>query len=91
MPAKVAPSGTGAVLVGVSGPVMPAYTRPARSQNTRPAGAASLLREGLDLWRDPAYAGLTDCPPLGEESARLEELRLEAGWPPISPSAGTPT
>ncbi|MEO3891811.1 BTAD domain-containing putative transcriptional regulator [Nonomuraea sp. B5E05] len=42
------------------------------------AGAASLLREGLDLWRDPAYAGLTDCPPLGEESARLEELRLEA-------------
>nr|WP_236666969.1 BTAD domain-containing putative transcriptional regulator [Nonomuraea sp. K271] len=42
------------------------------------AGAASLLRAGLDLWRDPAYAGLTDCPPLGEESARLEELRLEA-------------
>ncbi|TDD00632.1 AfsR/SARP family transcriptional regulator [Nonomuraea deserti] len=42
------------------------------------AGAATLLREGLDLWRDPAYAGLTDCPPLGEESARLEELKLEA-------------
>ena len=36
MPVKVAPSGTGAVPVRVSGPVMPAYARPACSQNTRP-------------------------------------------------------
>ncbi|GGO60604.1 hypothetical protein GCM10012289_00860 [Nonomuraea cavernae] len=36
MPVKVAPSGTGAVPVRVSGPVMPAYVRPACSQNTRP-------------------------------------------------------
>jgi hypothetical protein len=36
VPVNVAPSGTGAVLVRVSGPVMPAYARPACSQNTRP-------------------------------------------------------
>ena len=32
----VAPSGTGALPVPVSGPVMLAYLRPSRSQNTRP-------------------------------------------------------
>ena len=36
MPVKVAPSGTGAVPVRVSGPVMPAYALPSCSQNTRP-------------------------------------------------------
>ncbi|WP_281284745.1 AfsR/SARP family transcriptional regulator [Nonomuraea mesophila] len=40
--------------------------------------ASSLLGQGLGLWRDDAYAGLTDCPPLAEEAARLEELRLSA-------------
>ncbi|WP_327586744.1 tetratricopeptide repeat protein [Nonomuraea sp. NBC_00507] len=43
-----------------------------------PERASSLLGQGLGLWRDAAYAGLTDCPPLAEEAARLEELRLSA-------------
>ncbi|MEO3876203.1 BTAD domain-containing putative transcriptional regulator [Nonomuraea sp. B12E4] len=42
------------------------------------ARASSLLRQALDLWRGPAFEGLTDCPPLGQEAARLEELRLGA-------------
>ena len=41
MPTKVAPSGTGAVPVPVSGPVMPAYAVPSRSQNTRPQHTAA--------------------------------------------------
>ncbi|GGL03330.1 hypothetical protein GCM10010094_75190 [Streptomyces flaveus] len=41
MPVKVAPSGTGAVPVRVSGPVMPAYARPPCSQNTRPQRTAA--------------------------------------------------
>ncbi|GID93198.1 hypothetical protein Adi01nite_26100 [Amorphoplanes digitatis] len=36
MPVKVAPSGTGAVPVRVSGPVTSACARPSCSQNTRP-------------------------------------------------------
>jgi hypothetical protein len=41
MPTKVAPSGTGAVPVLVSGPVMPAYAAPSHSQNTRPQHTAA--------------------------------------------------
>jgi hypothetical protein len=36
MPTKAEPSGTGAMPVLVSGPVMLAYAVPSRSQNTRP-------------------------------------------------------
>lgn len=41
MPTKVAPSGTGAVPVLVSGPLMPAYGMPSCSQNTRPQQAVA--------------------------------------------------
>jgi hypothetical protein len=41
MPTKVAPSGTGAVPVLVSGPEMAAYALPSRSQNTRPQHTAA--------------------------------------------------
>jgi hypothetical protein len=41
MPRKVAPSGTGALPVPVSGPEMPAYALPSRSQNTRPQHTAA--------------------------------------------------
>jgi DNA-binding SARP family transcriptional activator len=45
--------------------------------DTRPAEAASVLREALELWRGEAYAGLDDCAPLAGERARLEQLRLD--------------
>jgi DNA-binding SARP family transcriptional activator len=40
--------------------------------------AAALLREALSLWRGPALADLADEDFLGQEAARLEELRLLA-------------
>jgi DNA-binding SARP family transcriptional activator/tetratricopeptide (TPR) repeat protein len=43
-----------------------------------PATAASWLREGLALWRGPAYGELGDTPSTRAEAARLEELRLTA-------------
>jgi DNA-binding SARP family transcriptional activator len=46
------------------------------------ARAADQFRAALDLWRGPAYAEFTDCPPIAEEATRLEELRMSAyeGW-----------
>jgi DNA-binding SARP family transcriptional activator len=43
-----------------------------------PAVAASWLREGLGLWRGPAFAELAGVPVAQAEAARLEELRLVA-------------
>jgi DNA-binding SARP family transcriptional activator len=40
------------------------------------AEASRLLREALDLWRGPAFAGLVDVPMLAAEATRLEEVRL---------------
>lgn len=45
----------------------------------RPAEAASLLGEALDLWRGPAYAGFEETPFGRSEAQRLEELRTNAG------------
>jgi DNA-binding SARP family transcriptional activator/tetratricopeptide (TPR) repeat protein len=42
------------------------------------ASAAAWLREGLGLWRGPAYGELADAPFARAEAARLEELRLAA-------------
>jgi len=42
------------------------------------ASAAAWLREGLGLWRGPAYGELTGAPFARAEAARLEELRLAA-------------
>jgi DNA-binding SARP family transcriptional activator len=42
------------------------------------ASAAAWLREGLALWRGPAYGELADAPFARAEAARLEELRLAA-------------
>ncbi|WP_345443237.1 BTAD domain-containing putative transcriptional regulator [Actinoallomurus vinaceus] len=42
------------------------------------AGAAALLREGLDLWRGPALADVTAASYAEAQAARLEELRLDA-------------
>jgi DNA-binding SARP family transcriptional activator len=44
--------------------------------------AADQFRAALDLWRGPAYAEFTDSPPIADEAARLEELRITAleGW-----------
>ena len=42
------------------------------------ASAAAWLREGLALWRGPAYGELAGAPFARAESARLEELRLAA-------------
>ncbi len=46
------------------------------------ARAAEKFRAALDLWRGPAYAEFTDCPPISDEAVRLEELRITAyeGW-----------
>ncbi|MFB9626607.1 BTAD domain-containing putative transcriptional regulator [Nonomuraea helvata] len=41
-------------------------------------GAASSLREALDLWRGPALADVADAPFAGPQALRLEELRLSA-------------
>jgi DNA-binding SARP family transcriptional activator/tetratricopeptide (TPR) repeat protein len=43
-----------------------------------PAGASSVLREGLALWRGPALADFTYEPFAQTEIARLEELRVVA-------------
>jgi DNA-binding SARP family transcriptional activator len=43
-----------------------------------PASAAAWLREGLALWRGPAYGDLAIAPFARGEAARLEELRLVA-------------
>ena len=43
-----------------------------------PAGAASLLREGLSLWRGTPYADVSGAPVLRPEITRLEELRTAA-------------
>ena len=40
--------------------------------------AVATLREALELWRGPAYAGLEDTPFGSAEGRRLEELRLAA-------------
>ncbi|SEG98166.1 Predicted ATPase [Nonomuraea solani] len=44
----------------------------------RPFQAAALLREGLGLWRGPAFADVADAPFAGPQVVRLEELRLAA-------------
>ncbi|WP_043635744.1 BTAD domain-containing putative transcriptional regulator [Nonomuraea candida] len=44
----------------------------------RPGVAAGVLREGLALWRGPAFADLTGAPFAGPQARRLEELRLTA-------------
>ncbi|MBB5775556.1 BTAD domain-containing putative transcriptional regulator [Nonomuraea jabiensis] len=41
-------------------------------------GAASSLREALELWRGPALADVADAPFAGPQALRLEELRLSA-------------
>ncbi|MFC4535605.1 AfsR/SARP family transcriptional regulator [Sphaerisporangium dianthi] len=43
-----------------------------------PALAARLLREGLELWRGPAFAEFAGCEPVTEEAEQLEQLRLVA-------------
>lgn len=45
---------------------------------TEAASAAACLREGLALWRGPAYGELSDAPFVRAEATRLEELRLAA-------------
>ncbi|MBE1588506.1 BTAD domain-containing putative transcriptional regulator [Nonomuraea angiospora] len=44
----------------------------------RSQGAASSLREALELWRGPALADVADAPFAGPQALRLEELRLSA-------------
>lgn len=44
----------------------------------RAAEAASTLREALELWRGPAYAGFEESPFGRVEAQRLEELRTNA-------------
>ena len=44
----------------------------------RPAEAAATLREALELWRGPAYAGFEETPFGRSERQRLEELRTNA-------------
>ena len=43
-----------------------------------PTGAAATLREALELWRGPALAEFADEPFAAAESARLDELRIQA-------------
>ena len=43
-----------------------------------PTAAAATLREALELWRGPALAEFADDPFAAAESARLEELRIQA-------------
>jgi DNA-binding SARP family transcriptional activator len=47
-----------------------------RARDAGPREAGTLLREGLDLWRGPAYADLRYEPALQGEIARMDELRL---------------
>jgi YVTN family beta-propeller protein len=42
------------------------------------AGAAEVFRQGLSLWRGPAFADVTRTPALAAEADRLDELRLVA-------------
>ncbi|NBE94331.1 AfsR/SARP family transcriptional regulator [Nonomuraea sp. KC401] len=44
----------------------------------RPAPAAAVLGEALDLWRGPALTDVADAPFAGPQAVRLEELRLTA-------------
>jgi DNA-binding SARP family transcriptional activator len=44
----------------------------------RPDAAAAALRDGLAMWRGPAYAGFEDTVFGQAEARRLEELRLTA-------------
>ncbi|MFC7591855.1 ATP-binding protein [Nonomuraea antimicrobica] len=44
----------------------------------RYAAATALLREGLALWRGPAFADVADAPFARPQAVRLEELRLTA-------------
>ncbi|MFF4620657.1 BTAD domain-containing putative transcriptional regulator [Nonomuraea jabiensis] len=44
----------------------------------RSPGAASALREALELWRGPALADVADAPFAVPQALRLEELRLSA-------------
>ncbi|MFB4268942.1 BTAD domain-containing putative transcriptional regulator [Nonomuraea sp. GTA35] len=61
------------------------------------ARAAAVLREGLGLWRGPAFADVADAPFAGPQAVRLEELRLaatedlyeaELSLPDAGPAAG---
>gem|GEM_PF-1396546 len=47
-----------------------------RARDAGPREAGTLLREGLALWRGPAYADLRYEPALQGEAARLDELQL---------------
>jgi ABC-type transport system substrate-binding protein/DNA-binding SARP family transcriptional activator len=47
-----------------------------RARDAGPREAGTLLREGLALWRGPAYADLRYEPALQGEIARLDELQL---------------
>ena len=49
-----------------------------RVLDAEPARGADLIRSALMLWRGDPYSGLTDCPVLHSEAARLEELRIGA-------------
>ncbi|WP_346108506.1 BTAD domain-containing putative transcriptional regulator [Nonomuraea maheshkhaliensis] len=44
----------------------------------RHSAAAAVLREGLELWRGPAFADVAEAPFAGPQAVRLEELRLAA-------------
>ncbi len=52
--------------------------RDSRRLGEEPSRAAEVLREGLDLWRGPAFADLEGLASLQGEIARLGELRLRA-------------
>ena len=48
------------------------------AQRSAPQAALEPLREALELWRGPAYAGLDSAAPLAADARRLEEVRLVA-------------
>ena len=50
----------------------------ALGRDGRPHDRLATLTEALDLWRGPAYAGMSANSALAGESARLDELRLGA-------------
>ena len=43
---------------------------------TDPEESVRLFRAALDLWRGDPFMGLTDCPVLADEAARLSDVRL---------------
>ncbi len=43
-----------------------------------PQGAARLLQQAADLWRDPPWADLPPTPVMQDAAARLDELRADA-------------